>query len=398
MGVRSLADIDVQSRTVLVRVDFNVPLREGQVQDDTRIQAALPTIRHLRDSGARVRLVSHLGRPKGEPDPQYSLRPVADCLADLLGTRVVFVDSCLAQDVQPALAGQADGDVALLENTRFYPGETSNDAAFAAELATGVDVYINDAFGAAHRAHASTEGVAHLVSDAAAGFLVLRELEYLQDQVARAERPFVAILGGAKVSDKIPVIERLMERVDHILIGGAMAYTFLHAQGISTGKSMVEDSMLELSRDLLDRARQRGVGIHLPVDHLVGRDFSEVTEKSVTDASAIGDGWMGLDIGSRTVEAYSAVIASARTVLWNGPMGVFEWKSFAEGTYAIARAMAANSGAVTIVGGGDSVSAVNRSGLADRMSHISTGGGASLELLEGRELPGIGCLQNAGIS
>ncbi|MBB5021084.1 phosphoglycerate kinase [Desulfurispira natronophila] len=391
---KSVRDVNLAAQRVFVRVDFNVPIRDGVVEDTTRIEAAVETIEHISAQGGRVILASHMGRPKGKVNPDMSLRPAAAVLGSLLGKSVKFVDDCVGEVVSRAVDAMADGDIILLENTRFYPGEEANDPEFARKLAVNADVFVCDAFGSAHRAHASTEGITAHVQESVAGFLLERELEYLSTRIQEAKRPFVAILGGAKVSDKIPVIKNLFDKVDAILIGGAMAYTFLAAKGIATGLSFVEKEMVDSTAELLEESRRRGVTIHLPLDHIAGKEFSEVTDKITTESELIRDGYMGLDIGPRTIAHYSEVIDHAKTVLWNGPMGVFEWKSFSEGTYAVAAALANNREAITIVGGGDSVSAIQKSGYADRVSHISTGGGASLELLSGIQLPGIACLAN----
>jgi len=369
----SLRDLDVRGKRVLVRVDFNVPVRDGKVTDHKRIVASLPTIRHILERGGRVVLVSHLGRPEGKPDPKYSLGPVARCLEELLGRPVAF--------------GDPRGEVTLLENVRFSPGEEQNDPAFARDLAARADLYVNDAFGAAHRAHASTAGVARFFRQAAAGLLMEKEIEYLGKVLGNPDRPFVAILGGAKVSDKILVLERLLAKVDTLLIGGAMAYTFLAAQGVAVGKSRTEPGKLDVARAILARSQVR-----LPIDHLVvERIEGALGPRFMTE---IPEGTIGVDIGPKTIDLFRAEIAKAKTVLWNGPMGIFEMEPFAAGTRAIARALA-ESAATTIVGGGDSAAAIAKFGLASRMTHVSTGGGASLEFLEGKELPGIACLTDA---
>jgi phosphoglycerate kinase len=373
-----------------VRVDFNVPLKEGVVTDDRRIRAALPSIEYLLDHDAAVVLMSHLGRPKGQPRPELTLDPVADRLAELLGRPVTKLDDCVSVEVENAVNAMQPGDVILLENTRFKPGETKNDPMLADGLARLGDVYVNDAFGAAHRAHASTAGVAqHLPS--VAGFLMEKELNYLGRALADPERPFLAVLGGAKISDKIGVIQNLLSQVDSLLIGGGMANTFFKAEGLSVGDSLVEDEVLDIARELLESAGERLV---LPVDCVIADRFDAEAEAQVVPVDQVPDDWRILDIGPATVAHFSNRLAAAKTVVWNGPMGVFEFPRFAEGTFAVARALADLEDATTIIGGGDSAAAVEQSGLADKMSHISTGGGASLEFLEGKELPGVAVLMD----
>ncbi len=391
----TLDDLDVRGKRVLVRVDFNVPLEAGEdgrqvVTDDTRIRAALPTIRAVTQAGGRAILLSHLGRPKGKPDPQYSLSPVAEHLEQVLGERVRFVSNTTGEVVQKTIRSMPEGSVVLLENTRFYPGETDNDPAFAALLAQLADVYVNDAFGSAHRAHASTEGVTHFVAQAAMGYLLQREVDYLGRVLEAPEHPFVAVLGGAKVSDKIGLIENLLGKVDTLLVGGAMSYTFLKALGHGVGASRVEDDKLDVARALYEQA---GGKIHLPVDHVVARAFDNDAPRRTVEGD-IGEGEMGLDIGPATVAAYRARLLAAQTIVWNGPMGVFEMPNFAGGTFAVAEALgqATQAGATTVVGGGDSVAAVTQAGYAEAVSHVSTGGGAMLEFLEGKTLPGIAAL------
>ena len=388
-------ELELNGRRLLLRVDFNVPLRDGRVEDDQRIVAALPTLRYALDRGAAVILMSHLGRPKGERKPEFSLAPVRECLARHLGREVGFVADCVGEEAERAARALAPGDVLLLENLRFHPGEEkpAQEPDFAARLAGLGDAYVNDAFGTAHRAHASMVAVAERFERRAAGFLMARELEYFGRVLSSPERPFVAILGGAKVSDKMELIASLIRRVDAILVGGAMAYTFLAARGVAIGSSRVEHDKLELARRLLDDAASKGVDLRLPVDHVCGREFEATTERLEVDGVEIPEGWIGLDIGPRTTIAYGAEIDAARTVVWNGPMGVFEWEPFARGTMEIARSCA-ESAATTIIGGGDSAAAAERSGLADRFDHISTGGGASLELLEGKQLPGVAALSS----
>jgi phosphoglycerate kinase len=386
---KTIEDIDVSGKKVLVRVDFNVPVKEGQVGDDTRIRAALPTIQYLLDKGAAVILMSHLGRPKGEPNPKYTLRPVAEHLGKKLGKEVKFAPAAVGSEAEQAAAGLQPGEVLLLENTRYYAGEEKNDAELSRQLAALGDVYVNDAFGTAHRAHSSTEGVAkHL--PAVAGYLMEKEIRYLGEAVANPERPFVAILGGAKISDKIGVIRNLLEKADQILIGGGMANTFFKAQGYPVADSLVQDDALETARQLLEEG---GTKLRLPVDVVIADKFEEGAESKVIPMGPVPDGWRILDIGPETIENYKKVIADAKTVVWNGPMGVFEFPAFAKGTFAIAEAVA-TSDAVSIVGGGESVAAVQESGMADKITHISTGGGASLEMLEGLELPGLAALQD----
>ena len=389
----SLEDLDLRGKRVLLRVDFNVPIRDGRVTDDARIVAALPTIRYALDHGAAVVLLSHLGRPQGAPDPGLSLAPVRARLAEILRRDVSFVRDCVGPDAERAASTLRPGDVLLLENLRFHPGEEKpeKEPGFAAALARLGDCYVNDAFGTAHRAHASIVALAEAFPRRAAGFLLAREIEYLGRLLASPERPFLALLGGAKVSDKIPLVENLLSKVDAIAVGGAMAYTFLAARGQSVGSSRIEADRVELSRQIEAEATRQEVEILLPVDHVCGREFAATTERRVVDTVDIPDGWMGLDIGPRSVASFCERIASARTILWNGPMGVFEWPAFAEGTFGVARACA-ESRATTIVGGGDSAAAARAAGLTERFTHVSTGGGASLELLEGKTLPGVAAL------
>ncbi len=384
----SIRDLDLRGQRVFLRVDFNVPLSaSGEVEDDTRIRETLPTLRYAREQGARLVLASHLGRPKGKPNPKYSLRPVADHLGRLLGAPVAFASDCVGPEAESLALGLANGEVLLLENLRFHPEEEANDSMFARRLAGLCDLYVNDAFGSAHRAHASTEGVARIAPRAAAGFLMEKELNYLGKAVSRPERPYIVALGGAKVSDKIEVIRNLLPLCDALLVGGGMAYTFLKAQGRAVGKSLVEENKLELARGLAASTKLR-----LPVDHVMAPKAEAGVETRVVDAVApFPDDWMGLDIGPATVAQFTAEIRRAKTVLWNGPMGVFEVEPFAAGTLALAQAIA-ESGATSIVGGGDTVAAVAKAGVAGRITHISTGGGASLEFLSGKRLPGVEAL------
>jgi phosphoglycerate kinase len=399
MAKKTIRDLQLADKTVLVRVDFNVPLKDEDgrrvITDDTRIQGALPTIKHLVEQNARVILMSHLGRPEGGRDAALSLEPAATRLGELIDAKVSFVSDCIGEDVAAAVQALNDGDVLVLENLRFHKEETANDDAFAAKLGALAHVFVNDAFGTAHRAHASTAGVVAHVSDSAMGFLMERELKYLSDELESPERPFLVIMGGAKVSDKIEVIKSLMEKADAIMIGGAMAYTFQKSMGNSIGNSLVENDKLDLARELLSIADRKNVCILLPVDAVETQEFKEGAEVRNTPkyggGKGISDDWEGVDIGSVSVEEFKKEIAAAKTIVWNGPMGVFEISTFANGTKAIAEAVA-ESDATTIIGGGDSVTAVNKFGLAGKMTFISTGGGASLELLEGKELPGVAAL------
>lgn len=396
MNKLSIRDLDAAGKEVLMRADFNVPTNEaGEITDDTRIQAALPSIKHLQEAGAKLVLCSHMGRPKGEPNSKYSLQVVATRLSELLGTTVSFVEDCIGEKAEAARAALTDGSILLLENTRFHAAETANEGDFAKALAAGAEIFVNDAFGTAHRAHGSTEGVTHHVAQSAMGLLMERELEYLVGKVGNPERPLLVIMGGAKVSDKIQVITALLDKADTILIGGAMAYTFRKAQGYQVGMSLVEDDKLELALDILKKAEEKGVKFLLPADTLITQEFKDGAETKNTapyaDGGEIPADWEGIDIGSVAIEEFKQVVAEAKTILWNGPMGVFEIDSFATGTKELAKAVA-ESDALSIVGGGDSVTAANKFGVAEAMTFISTGGGASLELLEGKDLPGVAAL------
>jgi len=389
-NIKVIDQLDLQNKRVFIRVDFNVPLAEGRVADPTRIEAVLPTVRYALDHGAKVILASHLGRPKGERKPELSLKPVSESLSNYLGIPVKLAPDCVGSEVEAMVAAMQPGEVLLLENLRFHPEETKNEENFARSLARFAEVYVNDAFGAAHRAHASTTGMAAFVPERGAGFLLKKECDYLGKVLADPERPFVAILGGAKVSDKIPVISNLLELVDSLLIGGAMAYTFLRSLGQQTGESLVEEDQLTLAHDLLNEAKDRGVALLLPTDHVVA-DKPEEGRVATTVKGDIPAGKMGLDIGPETIASFANEIARARTIFWNGPLGMFEKQPFDSGTMAMAVGLAKSS-ALTVIGGGDSVAAVKRSGQADAISHISTGGGASLEFLEGKTLPGLAAL------
>jgi len=397
MNKLTIQDLDLRGKRVFIRVDFNVPLKDGVVTDDTRIRETLPTLRLAIQKGGRLVLASHLGRPKGGPDPKYSLKPAAKKLEELLGKPVAFAADCVGSEAEAKSKALKDGDVLLLENVRFHPEEEKNDEAFSKQLAALCDgVFVCDAFGSAHRAHASVVGITKFVKQAAAGLLMEKELAYIGKAITNPARPFVAILGGAKVSDKIEVVENLMKIADAMLIGGGMAYTFLKAQGLGIGKSLVEEDKLDLAKKILADAKQKNFKFLLPLDHVIAPEFKADAPSKIVDASATPADQMGLDIGPKTIEAYKAEIAKAKTIVWNGPMGVFEMPAFAKGTLEIAKAVAAatTAGATSIIGGGDSVAAVHQSGVANQISHISTGGGASLEFLGGRKLPGVEALTN----
>ncbi len=395
LSIKNLQDL--RGKTVFVRVDYNVPLDENSaITDDKRIKATLPTLDHLVKAGAKIVLASHLGRPKGKRDPKQSLRPCAQRCAEITGGTVNFVDDCIGDKVQQMIAGMQPGQILLLENLRFYAEEEKNDAGFAAKLATGMDVYINDAFGTAHRAHASTAAVPEIIKNrggqAVAGFLMEKELQYLGGALANPARPFVCILGGAKISGKIDVINNLLDIADVILIGGAMAYTFRKSQGFGIGKSLVENDKLDVAKEVLAKAKAKGKRFLLPLDQIQTTEIKAGAPTRVTDGPSIEDGWEGVDIGPQTIEAYRKEVAQAKTIVWNGPMGVFEIPDFARGTFEVAKAVAVNKGCTSIIGGGDSAKAVKVAGLAKEMTFISTGGGASLEFLEGKVLPGVAAL------
>ncbi|NET69489.1 MAG: phosphoglycerate kinase [Sphaerospermopsis sp. SIO1G2] len=396
-SLASLSAADIAGKRALVRVDFNVPMDEGKITDDTRIRAALPTIKDLTQKGAKVILASHFGRPKGKVKDEFRLTPVAKRLSELLGQEVVKTDDCIGDDVATKVAALQNGQVLLLENVRFYPGEEENDPQFAEKLAANADFYVNDAFGTAHRAHASTEGVTKYLSPSVAGYLVEKELQYLQGAIEEPKRPLAAIIGGSKVSSKIGVIETLLEKCDKLIIGGGMIFTFYKARGLSVGKSLVEDDKLELAKSLEAKAKEKGVTFLLPTDIVSADKFDKDANATTVSIENIPADGMGLDIGPDSVKVFQEALADCKTVIWNGPMGVFEFDKFAVGTEAIARTLAeiSQTGTTTIIGGGDSVAAVEKVGLAEKMSHISTGGGASLELLEGKVLPGIAALDEA---
>lgn len=392
LNKKSVEDIDVKGKKVLVRCDFNVKMEDGVITSDKRIVASLPTIKYLLDHGAKLILCSHLGRPKGEFKPEFSLAPVAARLSELLGIEVKMAKDVIGDSAKSLAADLKEGEVLLLENVRFHKEETKNDPEFSKALASLAEIYVNDAFGSAHRAHCSTTGVADYLP-AVGGFLIRKELEYIGGALESPKRPLVAILGGAKVSDKIGVITNLMEKVDTLIVGGGMAYTFFAAQGHTVGTSICEEDKIDLAKEMMAKAKEKGVNFLIPIDNRVGLEYKADTEHKVVDSDDIPDGWMGLDIGPKTEKLFSDAIKGAGTVIWNGPMGVSEWENFASGTIAVATAIA-ESGAISIVGGGDSAAAVQKLGFADKMSHISTGGGASLEFLEGKDLPGVVALND----
>ncbi len=390
----TIDQIDFSGKTVLMRVDFNVPLQDGAVSDDTRIRRALPSIEKITSAGGRLVLMSHLGRPKGQRQEKFSLKPAAERLSELAGKPVPLAPDCVGEETEKMVAALQNGDILLLENLRFHAGETANDPEFSRALAAHGEIYVNDAFGAAHRAHASTVGVTHYISTCAAGYLMAAELQALGKLIGEAEKPYIAILGGAKISDKIEVIRNLLPRVTHILIGGAMAYTLLRSKGVDVGSSLVEEEKLDVAAEALKSAAAQGVSLLVPEDHIIADAVSAEAGKA-TEGADIPAGMLGLDIGPKTISTYSKLIAQARTIFWNGPMGVFENPAFAKGSLEIARAVAGatDNGAFSVVGGGDSVSALKKSGMTDRISHVSTGGGASLEFMSGKELPGVAALQ-----
>jgi phosphoglycerate kinase len=391
MAKLTLNDVELKGKTVLMRVDFNVPIKDGVISDDNRIVQALKSINFVTDAGAKLILTSHLGRPADAPDPEFSLKPVADHLAALVDTPVHFAEDCIGEKRDAAVRAAKPGEIVLLENVRFHPGEKKNNPDFAKQLAAGADLFVNDAFGSSHRAHASVAGVTEYLQPSVSGFLLEKEIQYLEGSVNNPERPFVAILGGAKVSDKIGVIENLLSKVDSIVIGGGMTYTFYKAKGLPVGNSLVEEDKIDLAKELIVKAEKAGVNFMLPIDSVVAKEFSNDAEHKVVGEDGIEDGWMALDIGPESAIAFGNLIKQARTVVWNGPMGVFEMSNFADGTIEVARALAeaTANGGITIIGGGDSASAIKKAGLEDKVSHVSTGGGASLEYLEGKELPGV---------
>ncbi|KMW24502.1 phosphoglycerate kinase [Intestinibacter bartlettii] len=396
LNKKTIEDINVAGKKVLVRCDFNVPLQDGVITDENRLVGALPTIKYLIAQGAKVILCSHLGKPKGEPKTELSLAPVAKRLSEMLGQEVVFAADAnvVGENAKAAVSNMKDGDVVLLENTRYRKEETKNEENFSKELASLADIFVNDAFGTAHRAHCSTVGAGQFLEERACGYLIQKELKFLGEAVANPVRPFTAILGGAKVSDKINVINQLLDKVDNLIIGGGMAYTFLKSQGYEIGDSLLEADKVDYAKEMIEKAEAKGVKLYLPVDFKTADRFAADAEVAITEDQNIADGYQGLDIGPKTVEKFVDVVNNSKTIVWNGPMGVFEFEAFAGGTLAIAKAMAALEDATTVIGGGDSAAAVNQLGFGDKMTHVSTGGGASLEFLEGKELPGIAALDN----
>ena len=396
LNKKTIEDINVTGKRVLVRCDFNVPLQNGVITDENRLVGALPTIKYLIEKGAKVILCSHLGKPKGEPKPELSLAPVAKRLSEMLGQEVVFAadDNVVGENAKSAVADMKDGDVVLLQNTRYRKEETKNEENYSKELASLADVFVNDAFGTAHRAHCSTVGAGQFLQERACGYLIQKELKFLGEAVSNPVRPFTAILGGSKVSDKIAVINQLLEKVDNLIIGGGMAYTFLKAQGYKIGNSLLEADKVDYAKEMLAKAEEKGVKLYLPVDSKAANKFAADAEVLVTEDQNIPEGYLGLDIGPKSVEKFVDVVKNSKTIVWNGPMGVFEFEAFAGGTLAIAKAMADLEDATTVIGGGDSAAAVNQLGFGDKMTHVSTGGGASLEFLEGKELPGIVALDD----
>lgn len=390
---KTMDDVNVKGKRVFVRVDFNVPMADGQITDETRIRAAIPTIEALAEGGAKVILASHLGRPKGEVNEDMRLTAVGERLSELMGKPVKKLDESIGEAVEAAVAEMQEGDIVLLENVRFHKGEEKNDEELAKAFAGLADVYVNDAFGAAHRAHASTEGIAKHVETAVSGYLMQKELDVLGKALSEPERPFTAIIGGAKVKDKIGVIENLLDKVDHLIIGGGLSYTFTKAQGYDIGKSLLEEDKIDLAKSFIEKAKEKGVELHMPIDTVVANEFSKDAETQTVEIDAIPADWMGLDIGPKTAANYAEIIKNSKLIIWNGPMGVFEMDKFANGTKTVAEAMAETDG-YTVIGGGDSAAAVEKFGVADKMDHVSTGGGASLELMEGKELPGIVALND----
>ena len=393
LNKKTIEDLDVKGKKVLVRCDFNVKMENGVITSDKRVVASLPTIKYLLEHGARVILCSHLGRPKGAFDPAFSMAPVAECLSKYLGQEVKLASDVVGPSAQELAASLKDGEAMLLENVRFEPGETKNDVELSKKFAALADIYVNDAFGSAHRAHSSTAGVAAFVKESAIGYLMQKEVEVMGKALENPARPFVAILGGAKVSDKIGVIENLLDKCDTLIIGGGMAYTFMKALGHQIGDSLLEADKIDLAKETMTKAKQKGVKFLIPVDNKVGKEYKPDTESQIVHSDEIPDGWMGLDIGPESQKLFADAVKGAGTVIWNGPMGVSEWENFAAGTIAVAQAVA-DSGAISIIGGGDSAAAVKKLGFADKMTHISTGGGASLEFLEGKELPGIAAIDD----